>query len=132
MALASAAAYMSHRAGAPIYVLLLPAGFSLFVYAFFVLTLEISAQGLAFTLTPFVRRHYAWSRIAAAEVVRYDPLLDFGGWGFRYSFRKRAWAYSVSGSWAIKVELRGGKRVYIGIKAADADRLAQAIARLQP
>ncbi len=128
VAIGTGSVYLSHAAGQPAYIFLLPAGLSLLLYATFYLNLDVSAAGVEFQLTPFFRRSYPWHTITSAEAIRYKPLLDFGGWGFRYSFTKKAWAYSISGSWALKLELTSGKSVYIGIKEADADKLAQVIA----
>lgn len=112
--------------------LLLPAGLVLFLYILLYLRISINGAGIGFQLSPFIRRAYSWDKIQSAEVIRYSPLLDFGGWGIRYSFRKKAWAYSVRGSWAIRLILKSGRQLYIGLPQAQVESVNQGIAQYQP
>lgn len=108
----------------------LPAGIALLLYALFYLDLSVDARGVRFALSPFYRRTYAWADIEEATVLPYRPILDFGGWGWRYSFNKKAWAFTVSGSQALRLTLKDGKTIYIGI--TDEDEARQALQNYRP
>lgn len=109
---------------------LLPAGMAVLLYAVFFLSLDIDAQGVRFQLSPFFRRGYPWEEVDEALVLPYRPILDFGGWGWRYSFNKKAWAYTVSGSMALRLTLKDGRTIYIGID--DEDKVRQALQNYRP
>ena len=65
-----------------------------------------------------------WDRIESAEAVVYRPLVQYGGWGIRRGWGGE-WAWNVSGSDGVRLQLRGGKSFLIG--SARAERLAAAI-----
>jgi len=62
--------------------------------------------------------------VEGLEVVRFDPLTDFGGWGFKPT-RKHGRAYCLAGREGVRLRV-GGKRYVIGSK--DAAGLALALA----
>lgn len=124
-------AVMVREPGHPIeWGALLPAGMAVLFYAFFFLDLKIDASGVRFRLSPFFRRGYTWDEVEEASVLPYRPILDFGGWGWRYSFNKKAWAYTVSGSMALRLTLKDGKTIFIGIN--DGDKVRQALENYRP
>lgn len=69
------------------------------------------------------RRVIPYGDILDAEAVAYNPLADYGGWGIRHG--RRGWAYNVSGSRGVRLELTGDKSLLVGSQRAD--ELAQAI-----
>jgi len=68
----------------------------------------------------FVRKEILLEDIERAEVVRYRPLLDYGGWGIHYSMRFRRWAYNVSGNKGVILYLKDGRSLLIGSQRAEA------------
>ena len=52
--------------------------------------------------------------IASAEVGKYRPLLEFGGWGWRKRLLQRKTAYNVSGSIGIRITLKNGSQILLG------------------
>ena len=60
--------------------------------------------------------------IAAIEAVSFNPLGDFGGWGIRYSLRKRMWGFYFYGTRGVQITTRAGKSYLIG--SDDPERLA--------
>ncbi|MCJ7934112.1 MAG: hypothetical protein MUW56_10870 [Chryseobacterium sp.] len=46
------------------------------------------------------------------EVVEYNPIADFGGWGIRKN--SHATCYSTGGNFALKIKEKGKKDIYIG------------------
>jgi hypothetical protein len=75
--------------------------------------------------TEAVRIHFfpVWKKtIPLAEVVRweartYRPILEYGGWGIRYTLK--GWAYNVSGNQGVQLELANGQRILIGSQRAE-------------
>jgi hypothetical protein len=63
--------------------------------------------------------HFLWpkrririSDVRKAEVTKYSPLLDYGGYGVRLGFR--GWAFNTSGDEGVLVETNDGSRLMIG------------------
>jgi hypothetical protein len=85
-----------------------------------------TALRLAFGDLPLIRKEVPFSDIVALEPVRYSPLAEFGGWGIRFGFGgKRAW--TIRGNRAVRLTLRGGRRLYVGSR--DPERLVEEIRR---
>ena len=57
-------------------------------------------------------RRITFSEIVGLEVRRYNPLLEYGGWGVRLG--PMGWAYMTSGSEGVQLRLRKGLPVLIG------------------
>ena len=54
------------------------------------LTVSIDANKVEFRFKTFHLNNQVISKedIATAEVIKYEPISDYGGWGIRYSFKK--------------------------------------------
>jgi len=70
------------------------------------------------------KRRISLGEVRAAKPVEYDPVQDFGGYGFRSGQRGRA--YIARGNRGVELELEDGKKVVIGSQAPA--RLARQIA----
>ena len=88
------------------------------------LSVRLDAEGLHIRFFPLVKRHIPLDQIARWETRTYRPILEYGGWGIRYSLSK-GWAYNVSGNQGVQLELANGKRILIGSQRAE--ELASAI-----
>lgn len=66
----------------------------------------------------FTKKHFPKSDIVKVELVTYDPLWHYGGWGLRYS-TKRGWCYNVAGDKGCKLTLKNGKAVMIGTQQSE-------------
>ncbi len=84
----------------------------------FLLTLKlyttIDNQGISYRFFPF---HFSWkkikwSEVEAAEVRKYKPISEYGGWGLRYGFKGKA--YTVSGKTGLQLYMRAGKNILFG------------------
>lgn len=93
------------------------------IYIFLNLKLEliISQEGLFFRLFPFHRKYrfIAYTDIRSYSVRRFRPILEYGGWGIRYSIKRNGIAYTLTGSCGLQLELNSFKRMMIGIKSPD-------------
>lgn len=72
------------------------------------------------------RRRIPLSSIASASAVRYRPLLEYGGWGIRWS-PGRGWAYNAHGDRGVRLKFRDGKQLLVG--SQDPDALAAALGK---
>ena len=95
----------------------------LFMWTLFLLKLEtiITSKGIQFGFKPFQRKgiSYSWNEINSIEVTKYNPLTDFGGWGWRISLKGKGQAYTISGNHGILIKLKNGKVRLVGTKKPD-------------
>lgn len=57
-------------------------------------------------------RRIGFAEIVGVEVRRYNPLLEYGGWGVRLG--PKGWSYMTSGNEGVQLRLRKGLPVLIG------------------
>jgi hypothetical protein len=55
---------------------------------------------------------FAWDDIEKVRVVTYNALSQYGGWGVRHGYKKKA--YIVSGKYGLELELKNGRKILIG------------------
>ena len=84
------------------------------LFGFAKLTTLIDDRGVAFRFFPFQFkfRRVDWSMLESSEVITYNPVRDYGGWGIRSSSRGKA--YNVSGDKGLQLRLKNGKNILIG------------------
>jgi len=70
------------------------------------------------------RRTVPLADIVSAHAVTYHPLLEYGGWGLRWS-PGRGWAWNAAGNRGVRLELAGGKKLLVGSQRPEA--LAEAL-----
>jgi len=94
------------------------------------LVTEIWSNGIRYTFPPLIRRmrFIPLGDIASAEVQKYRPVLEFGGWGWRKRLLQRKSAYSVSGSIGIRITLKDGSQVVLGTRKQE--EMKRAVARM--
>ena len=68
---------------------------------------------------PFFNRNYHHDNTASCEAQTYRPILDFGGWGLRYSLKHKHWAYNVRGNRGVILQFTNGKKLLVGSQKAD-------------
>jgi hypothetical protein len=84
----------------------------LFVYTS--LNSRIDETGIQAVFRPFnfSKNHFNWSDVKSIEVVKYSPLRDYGGWGYRFSGKGKA--MNVKGNMGIQLILKSDKQFLIG------------------
>lgn len=90
------------------------------------LKVRVDGKGVHIRYVPFLRRTIRFRDIKTIEARTYRPIVEYGGWGIRVSWRH--WgdrAYNVSGNRGVQLTLKDGKRILIGSQRPD--ELAQAI-----
>lgn len=81
---------------------------------------EVRPDGLYVRFFPV---HVRFKRFAAEDLSeyyarQYRPVLEYGGWGIRGSFKKGR-AYNVSGNKGVQLVFKNGKRLLIGSQKAE-------------
>ena len=93
------------------------------------LSTKIDEIGIHYQFIPFQfsYRKISWENIEKIYIRNYSPILEYGGWGLRYTFnKKRGNAVNISGNIGIQIELKNGKRLLIGIqKKEDVKRILE-------
>lgn len=91
------------------------------------LVTEVRSDGLQVQFFPFQRRPKSIANIRTFAVRDYSPIAEYGGWGLRWGGPKN-WAYNVSGTRGVQLELDGGGRILIGSQRPE--ELAAALRRV--
>jgi len=104
---------------APDFVVILIGLFPAFgIFLFRTLTLEtnIDQTGVFYRFRPFQRKPKVIKKedIARFEVKKYNPIMDYGGWGIRLGTSRKGNAYNVSGNMGVLFELKNGKKFMLG------------------
>ncbi|MDR1632584.1 MAG: hypothetical protein LBR97_06870 [Dysgonamonadaceae bacterium] len=89
---------------------------------FYMMSLEtiINETGVYIKMFPIQWKYkvYSWDSISEAYVRKYNPIMEYGGWGYRFGMnlvtnRKISVAYSLSGNMGLQLILTTGRRVLI-------------------
>lgn len=85
------------------------------LFAVMSLHTRIDEIGIHYRFYPFHWRTQLvrWENIQHIEVCRYNPILEYGGWGVRYTVGNGR-AYNVSGDMGIYIVLSNNKKILIG------------------
>ncbi len=77
---------------------------------------EVTDRGVHYRFPPFLpaKRTIAREEIAEYAVRKYNPVREYGGWGFRVGNRKTGKAYNVKGDMGLQLVLKDGRRVLFG------------------
>ena len=77
------------------------------------LNLQVNEEGIKFRLFPLSKAQFVSAdSLSVAEVIRYKPFRHFGGWGLRWG--KYGTAYTLSGSYGLRLETKRGRKILIG------------------
>lgn len=99
-----------------------------FIFSF-KLNTRIDETGIYYQFFPFhfKLKQISWDEINNAYVRIYDPISEYGGWGFKGGWSKsKGRAINVSGDIGIQLELTNGKKLLIGTqKKTEAERVLE-------
>lgn len=81
----------------------------------FRLETRIDEQGIHYRYLPFHRkaRSRSWDKIRSVSVRKYNPILEYGGWGYRVGLRKKR-ALNVKGNMGIQIVYKNGRQLLLG------------------
>ncbi len=90
---------------------------ALFLTFWFLFKLEtrIDENGIEYRYLPFHRKARArsWDKIRSISVRKYNPILEYGGWGYRIGLRKKR-ALNVKGNMGIQIVYNNGRQLLLG------------------
>lgn len=80
------------------------------------LELRVDVDGVVVRFIPFVNRPKTirWDDLVEAKVRKSKPIKDYGGWGYRMRFKKRA--YTLYGNWGLELTFKDGKTLFLGVR----------------
>lgn len=92
---------------------------AIFTYIFifvFKLQTQITSEGISVRFFPFHLKFkkYAWDEIVECYVRKYNPLMEYGGWGLRMGFFGKGYALNVSGNMGLQLKFTDSKKLLIG------------------
>jgi hypothetical protein len=95
------------------------------LWVYFTLKLEvwIDQEGIHYRFFPLIIKNKLISKVQIQrfEIRKYNPIIDYGGWGVRRGFgRKWQRAYNVSGNIGLQLYLTNGKKVLFGTQRSQA------------
>ena len=102
---------LNHLGG--IFVLL----FVFVLFNSFKLKTRIDEKGIYYQYLPFhfSYRFLPWNTISKCYVRNYNAIFEYGGWGLKFSFRKkRGKSFTVKGNVGLQLLLTNGKYLLIG------------------
>ncbi|WBX73107.1 hypothetical protein PG913_09465 [Tenacibaculum pacificus] len=83
---------------------------------------KINDIGISYKFIPFhfTERKILWKDIDEIYIRKYNPILEYGGWGLRFTFNKnKGNALNISGDIGIQIVLKNGKKLLIGTQKED-------------
>src|SRR5690606_23294959 len=87
------------------------------------LSLKIDEKGFRYMFFPFHLKFRSISKydISKIEIRDFDPISDFGGWGIRYDFGKKRFAYIIKGKRGILITRKDGRQLIIGTQVPESE-----------
>ncbi|PIY10443.1 MAG: hypothetical protein COZ18_06000 [Flexibacter sp. CG_4_10_14_3_um_filter_32_15] len=77
------------------------------------LKIKVFSDSIRVRMFPFViNKTIKKEDILKAEDVKYNPLLDWGGWGIRFNFK--GIAYNMYGNRGVKLTMKNGRIILLG------------------
>ena len=85
------------------------------------LEVKIDRHQLSYRYPPYVN---SWKRVKkeelkAAYMRKYDPVGEFGGWGYKVHFRKNNQGLSTHGNVGLQLVFVNGKKILLGTQKPD-------------
>jgi hypothetical protein len=80
---------------------------------------EVYADSIRYRFIPFhlSAQSIPLERLKSFKATKYNPILEYGGWGIRYGFKGKA--YNVSGSRGVRLELKNGSGMMVGSRRSE-------------
>ena len=102
------------------------------VFCFLIYRLEtqVRLDGIYVRFFPFTQefKKYPFDKISKAYVRKYNAIMEFGGWGYRIGWKKKA--FNVSGNQGLQLEFKDSHKLLIGTQKPE--KLAAVINRIRP
>lgn len=91
------------------------------LFYFLKLETKFDSKGIHYKMTPFhfKFKFIAWEDIQTYEIKKYNPLLDYGGWGIKQSMTGKGIAYNIVGNLGLYLTLKDNQKILIGTQKAE-------------
>lgn len=85
------------------------------------LKIKIDEAGIYYGFLPFAKKlNFAkWQEIKECYVRTYNPLIEYGGWGYRRKLYGKNRAYNVKGNIGIQIVFNDGRKLLLGTQLGD-------------
>jgi hypothetical protein len=85
------------------------------------LTTRITQEGIYVRFFPFhfKEKFFAWDTITSSYVRSYSPLMEYGGWGIKYSFKGNGLVYNTAGNVGLQLYFKEGDPILIGTQKGE-------------
>lgn len=81
---------------------------------------KIDELGIHYRFWPIKPKLLTWSDIEKCSVRSYNPISEYGGWGYRMGiFSKKGSAVNVKGNIGIQIVFKSGKQFLVGTQKED-------------
>jgi hypothetical protein len=102
-----------------VYFFLLISAVSLF-FMLLEIRMRIDESGIRVMFFPFhwFYKKHRWEDIEKCYARTSSPMIEFGGWGLRYSLGGYGKAYTLYGYEGIQIDFKNGKKLFIGSRKA--------------
>ena len=83
---------------------------------------RMDMHGVHFRMSPFhfKEKTILWDDIDQIHVRKYNPIMEYGGWGIRVSLGRRGTAYNIKGNYGIQIRKKNGKQLLLGTQRPEA------------
>ncbi len=90
--------------------------FPIVLIIMFKMITEIRKDGIYYRLFPVMKfKKIKPEEIESWQVTQYNPIKEFGGWGYRFSIRRKGGkAINVNGKMGLRLILKSGKKILLG------------------
>jgi hypothetical protein len=81
----------------------------------------VDHNGIRYRFFPFhlTTKAISWDDVSKAYIRKYNPIMDYGGWGIRWGTFGKGNAYNVAGNMGLQLVLKNGKKLLFGTQRAD-------------
>lgn len=93
--------------------------FLIWLFSVTKLTVRVDSEKISIRFYPMVKREVLLSDINSFEIKEFNPIIDFGGWGLRYSIRWKTAGYIMKGKVGVHIHLKNGKNLLISSERAN-------------
>lgn len=92
--------------------------FLIWLFSVTKLTVQVDSEKISIRFYPMVKREVLLSDIDSFEIKEFNPIIDFGGWGLRYSIRWKTTGYIMKGKVGVHIHLKNRKNLLISSERA--------------
>ncbi|MBS3946291.1 MAG: hypothetical protein KGZ42_12380 [Melioribacter sp.] len=93
--------------------------FLIWLFSVTKLTVQVDSEKILIRFYPMAKREVLINDIDSFEIKEFNPIIDFGGWGLRYSIRWKTTGYIMKGKVGVHIHLKNRKNLLISSERAN-------------